>query len=263
MKEPIITLLTDFGIDDGYVASMKGVALSICPEARLIDISHSIPPQDVRAGAFLLSCVYRYFPEGTVHLAVVDPGVGTERKALAIETAGHFFVGPDNGLFSWVLKRGAIPRVYSLEDPKFWRAEISETFHARDIFAPVAAHLANRVPLSSFGPPSIPQKPEWSSITKSKTGLTGEVIYIDHFGNAITNLTREDLEWLAPSDQWLIVLESISISSVVNTYGDAQPLSTVALIGSSGYLEVATPLGKASEDLGIRVGMTVSVSRRH
>jgi S-adenosylmethionine hydrolase len=263
MKQPIITLMTDFGMEDGYVASMKGVVLTICPEARLVDISHLIPPQDVRAGAFLLSRVYRYFPEATIHLAVVDPGVGTERKALAIETGGHFFIGPDNGLFTWVLKGGSIPRVISMENPAYRRSEVSSTFHGRDIFAPAAAYLAKGEPLSSFGSPCVPWQAAWGSIIKTREALLGEVIYIDHFGNLITNIGRSDLESLAPAGERVIMVGNLPVTRVVNTYGEAEPQSTVALIGSSDNLEIALALGSAAAKLGIEVGTPVSVGRRH
>lgn len=256
---PIITLLTDFGISDGYVASMKGVILGICPEARLVDVSHLVPPQDIRAGAFLLSTVYRDFPEGTIHLAVVDPGVGTERRALAIRASCFFFVGPDNGLFSLILRNKEDWEAYSLEDSRFWRSTVSSTFHGRDIFAPVAAHLAKGTPVNHFGPLCAPLIASWSSAIRSQDGIQGEVIYIDHFGNAVTNLTHKDLETLAPQSEWSIRVRDLSIPAVGNTYGDAEPGAAIALIGSSGYLEIAVNGDHAAKALNIQKGDPVLI----
>jgi len=263
---PIITLLTDFGIRDAYVASMKGVILSICPEACMVDITHMISPQDVRSGAFVLGTVYRDFPLETVHLAVVDPGVGTQRSALAIEAGGYCFVGPDNGLFSWILKAEPTWKAHSLENREYWNPSISTTFHGRDIFAPVAAHLARRVELDALGPPCTPIIAKWSIPVPKGDELQGEVIHVDHFGNGITNLTREDLEAFAPQDRWQRIIKVVGTKGasrieLVQAYGDVAPGSAMALIGSSERLEIAVNQGDAAETFGIRTGSAVSVIR--
>lgn len=255
----IITLLTDFGIEDGYVASMKGVILGICPQVSLVDISHMIAPQDVRAGAYLISTVYEDFPSGTIHLAVVDPGVGTERRAMALKAAGHFFVGPDNGLFSLTLKEQPDYEARCLENPIYWRSKVSNTFHGRDIFAPAAAHLASGIVFDSLGPPCIPMLPQWSSVRRSKNKLQGEVIYIDHFGNIITNLRQEDVARFAAGKAWAATIGSHSITQFVESYGQVEPGDAVALIGSSGHLEIAVNQGSAAEILKIRTGDRITL----
>ena len=263
MAPVIITLLTDFGLKDNYTASMKGVILGMSPHARMVDVSHLVPPQDIRSGAFLLGRVYRDFPPGTIHLAVVDPGVGTSRRGLAMKAGGYFFVGPDNGLFSWILRKEPVWSAHSLEDPAYWRRVVSRTFHGRDIFAPVAAHLANGVDVAAFGPACSPILARWSSPEAGENELAGEVVYVDHFGNAITNLTREALDLFAPSDQWAVTVAGRSIARAAEAYGDEAPGSVMALIGSDDHLEIAVNRGDAAGSLGVRTGSPVSVHRRH
>jgi len=250
----IVTLLTDFGVKDGYVASMKGVILGICPQASLVDISHMIDPQDVRSGAYLISTIYKDFPSGTIHLAVVDPGVGTERRALALKAAGQFFVGPDNGIFSLIAKEHPDYQARSLENPIYRRSRISHTFHGRDIFAPAAAHLARGAAFESLGPPCTPMLAQWSSVRRMKNKLQGEVIYIDHFGNIITNLQRRDVAAFVAAKACAVTIGSQVITQIVNTYAQVEPGNAAALIGSSGYLEIAVNQASAAEILKIRTG---------
>jgi S-adenosylmethionine hydrolase len=258
---PIITLLTDFGLQDNYVASVKGIILGICPEARLVDITHLIPPQDIRAAAFVLSCTYADFPEGTIHLAVVDPGVGTSRRALVIESQRRFFIGPDNGLFDAVLSKEASWRAFSIENHEFLRPVVSSTFHGRDVFAPVAAHLAGGVPIHRFGPSCTPAGPGWGQVIDRGETLEGEIIYIDHFGNAISNIEKETLEAFAPRNLW-IVRVGVKTVQAADVYGGKKPGESMALIGSCGHLEIAVNLGHAADVLGIHRGDPVFVSRR-
>ncbi|GLI33117.1 SAM hydrolase/SAM-dependent halogenase family protein [Desulforhabdus amnigena] len=261
----VITLLTDFGIEDGYVASLKGVILGLCPEAALVDISHSVPPQDVRAGAFLLSTVYRDFPKGTIHLAVVDPGVGTERRGLALQTGSYQFVGPDNGLFSLVIEGKQDLQAYSLENPVYWRPEVSNTFHGRDIFAPVAAHLACGVPIDLLGPSCTPIVADWVSPSKNETGLRGEVIYIDHFGNCITNVTAEHIEGFIDRKQCIVRVAQRMIPGISKTYAEAaegEAGEVLALVGSSGHLEIAVNRGSAAKNLKIPVGEPIIIYKQ-
>jgi S-adenosylmethionine hydrolase len=258
---PIITLLTDFGLQDNYVASVKGIILGICPEARLVDVTHLIPPQDVRAAAFVLSCTYADFPEGAIHLAVVDPGVGTSRRALVIESQRRFFIGPDNGLFfDAILSKEASWRAFSIENHEFMRPVVSSTFHGRDVFAPVAAHLAGGVPIHRFGPSCIPAGPGWGQVIDRGETLEGEIIYIDHFGNAISNIKKEKLEAFAPSNLWTVRVGACTVRAA-GAYGQKKPGESMALIGSCGHLEIAVNMGRAADLLGIRRGDPVLVSR--
>lgn len=256
-SRPIITLTTDFGMRDGYVAAMKGVILSIAPRAVLIDVSHDVPPQDVAAGAFLLEIVAPYFPDGTIHLGVVDPGVGTARRAIALGGFGASFVGPDNGLFATALRRagglrgesGELSGIEGVEltDARFRREPVSATFHGRDIFAPAAAHLAAGVPLVELGP-GIERIAVDAGSTPRRTGrtITGRIRSIDVFGNAISNIRREDLP-PEPS----ILAGGRRLEGLVENY---QETELAALIGSSGYLEIAARNGSAAELLSLRVG---------
>jgi S-adenosyl-L-methionine hydrolase (adenosine-forming) len=263
MPTPIITLLTDFGLKDTYVASMKGVILTVCPNVRLIDISHLVPPQDVRAGAFLLASVYHDFPPGAIHLAVIDPGVGTVRQGLAIEADRHLFVGPDNGLFSEVLRSASTWEAFSLEDPAFWRPTLSKTFHGRDIFAPVAAHLASGLAPHALGPPCTPQMAPWDYAVDTGEEIRGEIIHIDNFGNAVTNVSSEMIERFAPDSPIAVRIARLSISRLFDTYGDQEPGAVMALIGSSRRLEIAVNQGSAAKICGLHCGDPVSIVRKN
>lgn len=261
MSNRIITLLSDFGIHDGYVASMKGIILGICPDVLLVDISHMVPPQDIRAGAFILATVFKDFPQGTTHLAVVDPGVGTERKAIAIKTPSYFFVGPDNGLFTWALLSENRVEARCIENPKYLPSGISRTFHGRDIFAPVAAHLARGIEFNELGTPCTPSVARWSVPVHGPDGIHGEVIHIDRFGNAITNVDRLILERLSSPGSWTVQVKDQLTCRIVLTYGDDAPGTLMALVGSSGYLEIAVNQGSAAVAYDIRTGDPVSVIR--
>ena len=261
MSKKIITLLTDFGCLDGYVASMKGVILGICPDVQIVDISHSIPPQDIRSGSFVLASASGDFPRGTVHLAVVDPGVGTDRRAIAVATPQCFFVGPDNGIFSLALRRESALEARSLDNPRFLRPRISNTFHGRDIFAPVAAHLAAGAEFHLLGPICRPFMASWNEPVCDSTGVHGEVIHIDRFGNAVTNLERSLLSGLAFPGEWTVRVRDALSCRPVSTYGDGNPGDLVALIGSSDFLEIAVNRGNASISYGIRIGDPVSATR--
>ena len=257
MNPPIITLLTDFGLQDGYVASMKGVILEICPEAKLVDISHLIAPQDVRSGAFVLYTSYEFFPKGTIHLAVIDPGVGTERCAIAIRAGSRFFVGPDNGLFSFVLKQTGW-EARKLENRQFWKSKLSSTFHGRDLFAPVAAHIARGENFDALGPACDPVFLQWSEPIVGKGEVEGEVIHIDRFGNAIINVMRETLEKQGPAENWTTRAGKTVINSIQQTYGRVAAGKALALTGSSGFIEIAINHGNAAYELGLRSGTRVT-----
>ncbi len=258
MSSPVITLLSDFGLQDGYVASMKGVILKICPDAKLVDISHLIAPHSVRSGAFVLYASYEYFPHGTVHLAVVDPGVGTERGAIAIRTRSSFFVGPDNGLFSLVLRKETHWEARRLENRQFRRSPPSSTFHGRDLFAPAAARIARGIQFDTLGPACDPICPQWGEPMIGKDEVTGEVIHIDRFGNAIINVPGETLESRGPAEKWTITAGESTINSIQQTYGRVKTGEALALTGSTGFIEIAVNRGNAALELGLEEGTRVT-----
>jgi S-adenosylmethionine hydrolase len=269
-RPPLIALITDFGISDPYVGVVKGVIARHCPAAQCIDITHGVSPQQIRQGAYLLRTAYRHFPAHTVFLAVVDPGVGTGRRAIAIRANGQHFVGPDNGLFSAVLEDipGAVQEIVSLRVPP---GPISATFHGRDIFAPAAAHLACGVPLATLGDPVSdlvriavfrvirPRRVERSTWQT----MIGEVLHIDHFGNLVT--TFDGFAWrldgmlaaygviIEPARARLALRES-EVSGIHRTYGAVSPGEALALIGSDGQIEIAVNGGSAADRFGSRIG---------
>jgi S-adenosylmethionine hydrolase len=242
----LITLLTDFGTADSYVAEMKGVLLAKAAGVTLVDVTHGVPPGDVRAGAYLLGRVWHRFPAGTVHLAVVDPGVGTERAALALSAHGHFFVGPDNGLFTFVL-RDAEVQIVSLPTPQ----GASATFHGRDVFAPAAAALAGGVALAGLGEPlaAMPARLAYAEPRYEGKSVVGQVVYVDRFGTLVTNLTPE----LVPSYA-TVEVEGLEVGALRRTFGDVPTGGLVAYVGSGGQVEIAVRDGSASRRLGMGVG---------
>jgi len=258
----IITLTSDFGLRDGYVACMKGVILSISPAASIVDVSHTVSPQDVSEGAFLLASVHNYFPEGTIHLAVVDPGVGTARRPIAVQTSHAIFVGPDNGIFmSALAESGAVDlstgrlgnaRAVELADPEFRRLPTSQTFHGRDIFAPAVAFLASGVELARLGPDldslatlDLPR------VRRRGGAIIGAVAHIDTFGNAITNISAREIP-----DRPVIRAGDAEIEGLSASYQDRL---LAGIIGSSGFLEISVRNGNAAQYLGLRKGDTVEV----
>jgi len=263
----VITLLTDFGTEDTYVGVMKGVIASICPQAQVIDLTHEVPPQDVATGAFLLDVSVDYFPEGSVHVAVVDPGVGTARKPIALRTAKAFYVGPDNGIFTLVLQRQKLLQAVCLDNPKFHLPALSATFHGRDIFAPVAAHLASGIPLEMLGSAVTRlQRLPFPRIRVDWGGIRATVVHIDRFGNAITNLTRADFEtWRTRWEVKEPVVEAGPdkvLLPICRTYAEVAPGEALALFGSSERLEIAVNLGSAAQALHMQRGDTVRVLRQ-
>jgi S-adenosylmethionine hydrolase len=257
---PIITLLSDFGTRDPYVAAMKGVILSIQPEAVLVDLTQEVPPQDIVAGAFLLAGAAPYFPPRTIHLAVVDPGVGTQRRALAARARGQFWVGPDNGLFHLVFLESGAPDIVSLENPHYFRESVSPTFHGRDIFAPVAAYLSHGTPLDAFGSPlSDPVALPWPQSIYTPEAVRGEIVYVDGFGNLVSNIRGSNLmAWLG-EETHAVILGSLTIKGLARTYGDVAPKEFLALVGSHGYLEIACAQGNAARRLGMGKGRSLAV----
>ena len=255
----IITLTTDFGRRDWFVGTMKGVVLGINPRAVIVDLTHEIPPADIRAGAFALMAGCRYFPKGTVHVAVVDPGVGSRRRAITVQTANYLFAGPDNGVLSWALANEKIKAIRQLENPKYFLKTISRTFHGRDIFAPVAAHLSRGLALKELGRElkDFIRLP-WPEPTEQHGEIRGEIVYIDHFGNGITNITAGQV-----SGRRMVTCEVIGKRKVrcalAAFYGAAPSKSPVAVMGSSGFLEIAVNGGSAVKQFGLKPGNAIIV----
>ncbi len=265
---PVVTLTTDFGLDDSYVGVMKGVMLSICADLYFVDITHKIGPQDVPAAALLLPTYAPYFPPDTVHLVVVDPGVGSARRPVALSTPHGRYVGPDNGVFSLIWQQArahssaAEVRAVVTDEPRFWRPQISATFHGRDIFAPIAAHLAAGVALEKLGSPldapvmlALPE-PAWNN----PAHLVGEIVLLDHFGNCISNITTDHLQQIGPLNDLCVSVVGQSLR-IAHTYADVSPGAALALIGSDGYLEVAVRDGSAAHSLGLTRGAALAVTR--
>jgi len=271
-RPPIITLLTDFGQADTHIGVMKGVMLGICPAARLVDLCHELEPHAIEDAAYQLSVSYRFFPPGTVHLVVVDPGVGTGRRALAAEAAGHLFVAPDNGVLSYVADAAALHAV-ELIDARYFLPTVSQTFHGRDIFAPVAAHLAAGVPLDNLGPrvPDPALLPLPQPIERGPA-LVLHIIHVDRFGNLITDLSTPAFDkWLAGRAEGgggrvTIRAGRETIEGVSTAYAYAAPGELLAVVGSSSRLEIAINQGNASKALSLAVGdsleMECTVPRR-
>jgi hypothetical protein len=252
MKSPIITLLTDFGSKDPYVGVMKGVILSICPGARLVDLSHEVPPQQVASASYLLKSVLPYFPEGTVHLAVVDPGVGGARKAAALASEGRFFVGPDNGLFPAALGERGIEKGVEITEKAYRLPGTSPTFHGRDIFAPAAAHLAAGLSLGKLGPKC--SHWVWRELPRPRRingGLEGEILWVDGFGNLVTNFQ-------APyPDSFRLKVGKVVVKKSGTHYAEVKVGEALVLPGSSGHLEVSVNGGRADVKLKAGIGMKV------
>jgi S-adenosyl-L-methionine hydrolase (adenosine-forming) len=246
-ERPLIALATDFGLQDNYVGIMKGVIFGLNPKASLIDISHEIPPGNIAAGRYILETSYGQFPPGTIYLAVVDPGVGTARRPILIETENYFLIGPDNGLFSF-LPEAAIRKILNLNKKKYFLKEISATFHGRDIFAPVAGYLSLGVaPEEMGGKVKTLFRPQARSFRKMGKFTIGTVIYIDHFGNLVTSLKKENL----PEGKYLVHLNQKRVGPLRKTFGSVEIGEPVCYINSFGYLEIAIREGSAAENFEI------------
>jgi S-adenosylmethionine hydrolase len=260
MPRPIVTLCSDFGTSDHYVGVMKGVILGICPTAEIVDITHEIPPFEITEGAFSIAQAYPYFPKRTVHVVVVDPGVGTWRRPILVEAAGQYFVGPDNGVLAMVYEREK-SKVRELSNDKFFRKPVSRTFHGRDIFSPCAAHLAKGVKPAQFGKllhdylrPSF-TKP----VRTGKRTWTGAILKIDHFGNLITNLHVDEFPEvkLRPVD---IQVGLRTVRRLAVNYSATEPDEVFAIVGSSGYLEISANQTSAAKQLGCGTGAPVELT---
>ncbi len=259
---PVIALLTDFGTQDHYVGTMKGVMLGICPEATFVDITHDVPAHDVLTGALELAASCRYFPAGTIFLVVVDPGVGSARRRLAAETGEYRFVAPDNGVLTEVFREMPPTRVVELTERRYARPSVSRTFEGRDRFAPAAAWLAKGIELPELGPPLS----EYERLDIPEPLVTGEairgvVLRVDRFGNLVTNIDRGAFETLAHGGAVRIAVEGTPIARLVATYAEIAPDEIGALFGSSDHLELAANATSAAVRLGVTRGATVAVRK--
>ena len=262
MAPPLITLLTDFGTADHYVAAMKGVMLGICPEARFVDITHEIEPYAIAEAAFTLGQAWKYFPEGTIHLVVVDPGVGGTRRPILAEAGGHWFVGPDNGVLTMALESDSKRSVREITNQRYFRTPVSQTFNGRDIFAPVAAHLATGVAAAEFGEPifdaarlgfSLEHRSNLSELTE------GFVLHIDRFGNIITSLSADLIDY--PDHGLSLEIGPYIVTGVANSYSEAASGSVFAIKGSSGFLEISIDRGSAARETRAKIGDSVRFRR--
>jgi S-adenosylmethionine hydrolase len=268
----VITLTTDFGTSDAYVGVMKGVILGINPNVQVVDITHAVPPQDIHEAAFLIHSAYRYFPKGTIHVIVVDPGVGSDRQAIICQTDHAFFVCPDNGILSYLLPEiendeEQLWHVVAIQNRAYYLPEVSQTFHGRDIFAPVAAHLSLGVLIGDIGPPvqNLVRFP-MPRLTISDDKLTGEIIKIDSFGNVITSISESLLTRLGskPTQRtpvYEVTVGNITLKCLNRTYAESEIGAPLAIIGSSGMLEIAVNGGSAAQVLGLKHGDTVTIQR--
>jgi len=259
MAATLIALITDFGWRDGYVGAVKGVIMTLNPEVKILDVAHEIPSHDILAGALVLEGVFDYFPPKTVFLTVVDPGVGGKRRGIVVEVEGKYLVGPDNGLFTFVLKRKSF-KAYEIRNRDYLLPEISATFHGRDVFAPVAAHLSLGVKPEQFGP--IVESAELAFLPliepiQTPEGIQGEVIYVDRFGNLITNLKPMDL----PQGSFIIEVEGEIIREIKSTYEEGEFGEVIALWGSHGRLELATKRGSLASKKGWGIGTKVKIRK--
>ncbi len=258
----IITLMTDFGLKDGNVGVMKGVIHGIAPQAQVVDLSHLIGPQNIFEAALILARSAPYFPVGTIHVVVVDPGVGTQRRPMAARLGSQVYVGPDNGTLTLWLEQmeaqGRAAAFYHLDKSEYWVPEVSRVFHGRDIFAPTAAHLAAGTPIQQVGSAFFdPVRLRLPRPQATASGLRGEVIHIDHFGNLAANIRNEHLP---ETEGVTISLLGAKIQGMVDTFGDRPPGTLVALFGSTGNLIISVVNGSAAQQLSARVGDTIEVT---
>lgn len=262
-QQRIITLTTDFGTRDPYVGVMKGVILGITPEVTIVDITHQVPPQDVWEGAYVIASAIPYFPKNSIHVVVVDPGVGTERRALAVHTESGYYVAPDNGVLSPIFTHEKVLEIVHLTNRTYWLARVSHTFHGRDVFAPVAAYIARGVPLSALGTPvqlDDVVRLEWPAPQVTDDGaVRGIVVHVDHFGNIVTNIPASLLD--GPPDAWEFEVGGHRIRGLKQAYAEVAIGTPLALIGSNDTLEFSIRQGNAAQTWGVRVGDSVEARR--
>jgi len=256
----IVSILTDFGQRDNFVGVMKAVILKINPKAKIVDLCHNINPQDIQEGAFILKNSFRYFPKGTVHLVVVDPGVGSSRKKVLVKTQDYYFVAPDNGVLSPALCKEVIQGIVEITEEKYFLKPVSDTFHGRDIFAPVAAYLSLGRDIYDFGKRIKGIKPlDLSEPKRFKNKLIGEVIYIDHFGNLITNITKDEFRDFIGDSDFKICVKKHMINKISHSYQEANRNLPLAIFDSFGNLEISLAFLSAAKYLSLGKGTVVEV----
>ena len=259
----VITLTTDFGLADDYAGTLKGAILCHCRQAAIIDLTHAIPPQDIVAAATSIGHSFRFFPNGSVHLVIVDPGVGSQRRILALRAADHLFIAPDNGVLTPFLTEACFQEAFQVNNRELFPETVSATFHGRDIMAPIAAMLACGMDISLAGPQLSRQECLQISLPAARVsaeGIIGEVVHIDHFGNLRTSITARDLAALPAGAGLSISLRGRAIATVSTTYSDAAPGALIALIDSREHLEIALVCGNAALVLGCKLGDRISVT---
>jgi S-adenosylmethionine hydrolase len=257
---PLITLTTDFGASSPFVAAMKGVILSLNPAARIVDITHAIPPQDIRAGAIALADITPLFPAGTIHIAVVDPGVGTARRIIYAEIGAQRYVCPDNGLLTRLAAREKPSKIKCITAEQWFRQPVAPTFHGRDIMAPVAAQLSLGLDPDLLGPPLTELvELDWPGATKVAHRIDGEVTTIDSFGNLVTNISRDMLAGVPTDESVTVACDEHETQGIFTTYADQPPMTLIALVGSTDMLELAIVDDSAAIMLGVKVGTPVQV----
>jgi S-adenosylmethionine hydrolase len=262
MRRPIITLTTDFGSRDPYAAEMKAVVVGISPNATIVDITHQIDKFNISMGAYILASAYPYFPEGTVHVAVVDPGVGTKRRPIIVQTERGCFVGPDNGLLALAARSiGGEMHIYSITNREFMLPSVSNTFHGRDIFAPAAAHLANGRRPADFGKEIYKMiSPGFMRTIRRKDAFEGQVIHIDDFGNIITSFTAKQLQTMKIKDEARLKIGEVKRTlKLCKAYGDVKKRQPLAIIGSSNLLEISVNQDSAASKFNVQVGNKISI----
>jgi S-adenosylmethionine hydrolase len=263
MTGTIISLTTDFGLKDPYVAEMKAVILGICPRATIVDISHEIEKFNVRMGGYVLACSVPYFPKGTIHVAVIDPGVGAEREAILIETEQAFFVGPNNGVLALAARKaGRVKQIRKMTSQKLMLQRVSNTFHGRDVFAPAAAHLAKGRPSAEFGP-RIKEfvVPAFARVEKKEDTLVGEVVHVDGFGNIVTNFGKKESESLRIDQMVNVKIKDGKLSlKFCRTYADVEEQEPLLLLGSHDFLELSLNRGDAARAFKVETGDKIALS---
>jgi S-adenosylmethionine hydrolase len=260
---PTISLTSDFGLRDSYVAEIKAVIVGISPNANIIDISHDIDKFDIRMAAYTLACAAPYFPKGTVHVAVVDPGVGTRRRPLLVQTQNAFYIGPDNGVLALATSNKGIEHIFEITNPKLMLTRTSNTFHGRDIFAPAAAHLANGTQPKQFGPEiKRISTPKFARVSRKRNMLTGEVLHIDGFGNIITNFRQEELDSMGIRETVNVKIKNHKLRlKLGKAYADVKKKEAVVLFGSHGFLEVSVNQGNAETAFKTKTGDKITLSK--
>jgi len=265
MSRPIVTLTTDFGLRDPYVAEIKAVILSISPNASVVDISHEIEKFNIRMAAYILASAAPYFPKDTIHVTVVDPSVGTKRRPIIIQTRHGYYVGPDNGVLTLAAKNQAVEHIYEISNRKFMLPRISNTFHGRDIFAPVAAHMANGIAPAKFGP-EINEivTPMFAQVSRQRNTIVGEVLHIDSFGNIITNLGKKEIEVIGIKDDVDLMLKRVRLRlKFCKAYAETKPQQPLAIIGSHNFLEISINQGDAAQKFKAKIGDKVTLCRSY